>query len=128
MPRVLEFLLFDPTRPRTPDRPPLHNLQVGDLIDAHDPEPARGQTLGISVAPQHPLGPLLELRIEASRLPVACAVRLQVDAVQDLSYRTRADGLDDTIADRLAGQVGTAPVGDVQPSGDGFQTGQLHDL
>src|SRR5580700_11061952 len=128
VPDVLELLMFDAARPRTSDRAPLQNLQVGHFIDANDPEPARGQMLGISVAPQHPLGPFLELRVEATRLPVPGAVRLQVDAVQDLSYRTRADGLDDTIADGLSGQVGAAPVRDVQPFGDRLQTSQLHDL
>src|SRR5947209_15590891 len=88
MPDVLELLMFDRARPRTPDRTPLQNLQVGHLIDANDPEPSRSQILGISVAPQHPLGPLLELRVEATGLPVSGAVRLQVDAVQDLSHRT----------------------------------------
>jgi len=128
MPDVLELLMCDRARPRTPDRTPLQNLQVGHLIDANDPEPSRGQTLGISVAPQHPLGPLLELRVEATRLPVSGAVRLQVDAVQDLSHRTRTDGLDDAIADGLTGQVDAAPVRDRQPFGNRFQTSQLHDL
>jgi hypothetical protein len=35
-------------------------LAIGDLINADIPQPLRGQALGIVVAPQHLLGPLLE--------------------------------------------------------------------
>src|SRR5438132_9042863 len=54
---VLELLLFNRTWPRTPDWASLQNLEVWNLIDANDPESACSQTLGISVAPQHLLGP-----------------------------------------------------------------------
>jgi hypothetical protein len=53
---------------------------------------------------------------------------LQIDIVQDAANRCRANCWDDPVSHRLAGQVLTGPVGDVQPLGDWLQTGQFNDL
>ena len=42
--------------------------------------------------------------------------------------RPIADGRDDPIFDRLAGQILARPVGDVQALSDWLQAGQLNDL
>src|ERR1700722_14552345 len=125
---IFKFLPFDQTGDGPSDRLPLQNLEVGDFVHTDHPKPALGQIPAISVAPQHLFGPLLELGVQPRRLPVAGAVWLQVDVVQDLPHRARADGFDDAIHRRLAGQVQTGPVGDVQSFGDRLQTGQLDDL
>ena len=128
VPGVLELLLLDGAGDGPADRAPLQHLEVGHLIDRHRPDALAGQPLGIAVAPEHLLGPLLELGVEAGRPPVAGAVRLQVHVVQDPPDGAGADGVDDAVGDRLAGQVLAGPVGDVQPLGDRLQAGQLDDL
>ena len=111
-----------------PDRVPLQDLEVGLLIDADHPIALAGQPLGVGVAPEDLLGPLLELVVQPGRPPVPGAVRLEVHLVEDRADRPVADGRDDAVGDRLAGQVLAGPVGDVQALGDRLQAGQLDDL
>lgn len=128
MARVLKLLPFDEARDRPPDRTPLQHLKVGHLIDGYGPEALAGQSFRISVAPQHLLGPLLELGVQARSPPVAGAVWLQVHVVQDPLDRTGTDGVHDAIGDGLAGQIRAGPVRDVQSLGDRFQASQFDDL
>src|SRR5205085_10126994 len=81
-----------------------------------------------AIAPEDLLGALLELSIQGGSLPIARAVRLQIDLVQDVPHGAWADRGDDALRDRLPGQVETAPVSDLQPVRDGFEASQLHDL
>src|SRR3954471_11493340 len=78
MSNILEFLVLDDAGDGSPDRTTFQYLEVGDLIDADNPEAICRQTPGISVAPEHLLGPFLERGIQARRLPVARAVWLQI--------------------------------------------------
>ena len=55
-------------------------------------------------------------------------MRLEVHLIEDRLDRPIADGRDDPIFDRLAGQILARPVGDVQALGDWLQAGQLNDL
>ena len=104
MPGVLELLLFDRAGDRAADRVAFQNLMVGHLIGADHPIALLGQAVGVGVAPEDLLGPLLELRIQTSGPPVASPVGLQIDVVQDPADRPRADGRDDAVSDGLAGQ------------------------
>ncbi len=128
VPGVLELLLLDKTRNRSPDRATLQNLVVGHLIRRHRPDALASQPFRIAIAPKNLLRPLLELGVEAGGLPVAGAVRLQVHISQDSSDRARADVLDDAVSNGLVSQVLAGPVGDMQAFGDGLQTGQFDDL
>ncbi len=125
---VLELLLFDRAGNRSTDRVAFQDLMVGYLIGADDPIAPLGQAVGVGVAPEDLLGPLLELGIQASRPPVAGPMRLQVDVVQDPADSPLADGRDDAVSDRLSGQVFAGPMGNVQALGHGLQAGQLDDL
>ncbi|HEX9111609.1 MAG TPA: hypothetical protein VF845_09040, partial [Terriglobales bacterium] len=49
------------------------------------------------------------------------AMRLEVHLIEDRLNRPIADGRDDPIFDRLAGQILARPVGDVQALGDWLQ-------
>ena len=126
--RVLELLLFNRTGDRSANRTPFQDLAIGDLINADIPKPLRGQALGVAVAPQHFLGPLLELRIPPCRFPIACAVRLQVDVVQNTANRRGTDGRHNAIGDGLPRQVLARPMGDMQPFSHRLKAGQLNNL
>jgi hypothetical protein len=128
VPGVIELLLFDRAGDRPADRVPFEHLAVGHLVGADDPDPSLGQPLGVGVAPQDPLGPLLEPTVQVGGPPVPGAMGLEIDAVQDSADGAGAEGRDDAFEDGLAGQVPTGPVGDVQPPGDGLQAGQRDDL
>ena len=110
------------------DRDPFQDLAVGHLVGTHHPDPAPGQPLGLGIAPEHLLRPLLEPGVEAACPPVACPMGLQVDGVEDPSDRSGTDRRDDAVGDRLARQILTTPVRDVQPPGHGLQAGQRDDL
>src|SRR6266481_5588745 len=128
VPRVLELLLLDGAWQSLPNRVPLQNLVVRDLIHRDGPDALASQTLGLRVAPKYFLGPLLELGIEPCGSPVTRAMRLQIHVVQDASHGAGTDGVGQTIDDRLASQILAGPVGDVESFGDRLQAGQLHDL
>ena len=86
------------------------------------------QTLSMGVAPENFFGALFELCIQMRRFPIACAMRLQVHRVQNTPHSARADRRYNALNHHFAGQVLTAPVGNVQPLSDRFQTRQLHNL
>src|SRR2546428_835192 len=108
-PGVLELPLLDEAGDGPAQRPPFEDLGVGDLVGADDPEALVGQTPGVGVAPQHLLRPLLEAAVAPGGLPVTRAVRLQIDVVEEVPNGTRADGRDDALSNRLAGQILAAP-------------------
>lgn len=55
-------------------------------------------------------------------------MRLKVDMAKNVSNRSIADDGNDTILDRLAGQILARPMSDVQSLGDWFQACQSDDL
>src|ERR1700687_5132956 len=61
MPRVFELLLFDRAGDRTTNRVAFQNLMVGYLISADHAIALLGQAVGVGVAPEDLLSPLLEL-------------------------------------------------------------------
>ena len=128
VPGIVELLLLDRAGDAAADRHSLQDLAIGHLVGADDPEPVPHEFLGVGIAPEHLLGPLLEARVESSGPPVACPMGLQVDVIEDPPDRSGADRRDDTVGDRLERQILTGPVGDVQPPSHGFQTGQRDDL
>jgi hypothetical protein len=67
--RVLELLLLDRTGNRSAERTPFQDLAIGNLINADIPQPLRGQALGMAVAPQHFLSPVLELLRGCWKIP-----------------------------------------------------------
>ena len=87
MPGVLELPLFDRAGDRTTDRVSFQDLMVRNLIGTDYPVALLDQTVGVGVAPEDLLGPLLELSIQVSSPPVAGAVGLQVDVMQDPADR-----------------------------------------
>ena len=60
--------------------------------------------------------------------PVACAMRLQVNLIENPPDRSGADGRHDAVGDGLVSQILTGPVRDVQSPGHGLQTRQRDDL
>ena len=69
----------------------LQDLEGGDLIDTHDPDAPICQPGRIPIAPKDLLRSLFEPGIQTSRLPIAGAMRLQIDITQDLPHGPRAD-------------------------------------
>jgi len=128
MPGVLEFLLLDRTWDRPPQRVSLQDLKIRDLIDRQGPDAPTGQPFRIPIAPKHLLRSLFEPGVEASRLPVAAPMWLQVYIVENPLDRAGTDGVHDAVGDCLTSQVLGRPVGDMQSLGDGLQTGQFDDL
>lgn len=128
MPGVFELPMFDRSGDRTTNRVAFQNLMVRYLIGADHTITLLDQAVSIGVAPEDLLSPLLEPRIQASRPPVASAVRLQVDVVQDPADSPLADGWHNTVGDSLSGQIFAGPVGNVQALGHGLQAGQFDDL
>ena len=128
VPRVIELTLRDRAGDRMPDGMSFQDLEVGFLIGTDHPEAPPGQPLGVGVAPEDLLGTLLEVSVDARRPPIPRAMRLEVHLIEDRLDRPIADGRDDPIFDRLAGQILARPVGDVQALGDWLQAGQLNDL
>jgi len=128
VPRVIELALRDRAGDRMPDGMSFQDLEVGLLIGTDHPEALPGQPLGVGVAPKDLLGALLEQGVDAGRPPIPRAVRLEIHSMQDVSDRPIADGRDDPLLDRVAGQILARPVDDVQPLGDRLQTSQSNDL
>ena len=89
MPGVFELLLLDRAGDRSADRATLQHLLVGHLVGADHPIALSGQSVGVGVAPEDLLGPLLEQRVQPGCPPVAGPVRLQIDVVQDQTDRPR---------------------------------------
>ena len=125
---ILKFLLLNRTGNRPAKRATFQDLTVGYLIDTDRPETFFNQMVSVAVAPQDLLCATFELRIEAAGFPIASSMRLQVDFVQNPSDRARTDGRDDTIGNRLAGQIMTRPMGNVQSFSHRFQASQSYYL
>jgi len=128
MPNIVKLLLLDRPLDRSANWVTLQDLEGRDFIDAHNPDALLGKSIRIPIAPKDLLRPLLEPGIQASRLPVAGAMGLQIDVLQNAANRCRADRREDLVVHRLAGQVLTGPVRDVQPLGDRLQTSEFYDL
>ena len=125
---VLELLLLDRAGDGAPNRLTLKGLEIGHVVGADNQKPLLLPSVGVGVASQDLLCPLFETHIDASGLPVAGAMGLQINLMQDAPHRAGIDTWDDAVSHGLAGQLPAAQVGNVQPFGDRFQTGQLHDL
>src|SRR5512135_2260858 len=91
MPDVVELLLLDRPGDRSADRVTLQDLEGRDLIDTYHPDTLFGKPSRIGIAPEDLLCPLLEPGVQASRLPVAGAMGLQIHSVQDGSHGPWAD-------------------------------------
>ena len=128
MPRIVELLLLDRPGDRPAKRLPLQDLERGDLIDTNHPDALFGQPLRIPVAPQDLLRSLLEPGIQAGRLPVPSAMRLQIDVVQQSADGRGTDRTNDAVRHGLPSQVLAGPMRNVQPLGNRFQAAQLNDL
>lgn len=128
MPLVLELALLDRTGDGAANRHALQDLKVGQLVGTDHPVATAGQVVGVSVAPEDSYSSLHELGVQPCGLPEACAMRSQVNRVQDAADAARADGLGDAVLHGLACQVGAGPMRDVQPPGHRLQAGQLDDL
>src|SRR5262249_14938815 len=83
---VVELLLFDRPRDRSTDRTTLQYLKGRDLIDTHYPDALFGKSSRIRIAPKDLLRPFPEPGVQPCRLPVAGAMRLQIDISQDVSH------------------------------------------
>src|SRR5208283_637648 len=105
-----ELLLFDGPWNRSADRVTLQDLESRYLIDTHDPDALLGKSRRIRIAPKDLLRPLLEPGIQPRRLPIPSPMRLQIDIMQNAANRCRADGRDDFVIHRLAGQILAGPV------------------
>ena len=125
---VLELLLLDRAGDRVADRASLQNLAVRFLIGTDHPIAPLGQPIGVGIAPKNLLRPPFELGIDSGGPPVSCAVRLEVHPVEDHADRPVADGRDDTVFYRLAGQILARPMRDVQSLGDRLQARQPDNL
>src|SRR5271168_5497190 len=88
MPGVVKLLLLDRSRDRSADRMTLQDLESRDFIDTYNPDPLFGKPSRISIAPKDLLRSLLESGIHARRLPIAGAMRLQIDVAQNMSHGT----------------------------------------
>ena len=128
VPGIIELLLFDRPWNRSADRVSFQNLISWNLIDTHHPDALFGKSRRIPIAPKDLLRPLLELGVEPRRLPVPSPMRLQIDIMQNAANRCRADGRDDVVIHRLAGQILAGPVRDVQPLGNRFQASEFNEL
>jgi len=128
VPRVIELALRDRAGDRMPDGMSFQDLEVGFLIGTDHPEAPPGQPLGVGIAPEDLLGALLEMGVDPRCPPIPSAMWLEVHLIEDRLDRPIADGRDDPIFDRLAGQILARPVGDVQALGDWLQASQLNDL
>ena len=128
MPGVVKLLLLDRSRDRSADRITLQDLESWDFIDTHHPDALFCQPSRIPIAPKDLLRSLFEPGIQPRRLPIAGAMGLQIDIVQDVSHGAWADASHNPIRHGLAGQVITRPMRDVQSFGHRFQTSKFNDL
>ena len=101
MPCIVELLLLNRPWDRSADGMTLQDLEGGDFIDTHDPDALFCQPGRIPIAPKDLLRSLFELGIQAGRLPIAGAMRLQIDSTQDLPHGPWADVRHNPIRHRL---------------------------
>src|ERR1700722_376243 len=128
MPGIIELLLLDGPWDRSADRVTLQDLEGRDLIHTHHPDALVGKPIRISIAPKDLLRSFFEPGIQTGGLPIAGAMGLQIDIVQQTANRCRTDRADDAVLHSLASEVLAGPIGDVQALGNGFQTGQFNNL
>src|SRR5277367_3658324 len=128
MPGVVKLLLLDGPGDCSAERPTLQDLEGRNLIDTHNPDPLLGKSRRICIAPKDLLRSRLEPGVEARRLPVACAMRLQIDFAQNVTHGPGADSRNDSVRHGLSGQVITRPMRDVQSFGHRLQTSKFDDL
>src|SRR5512135_402986 len=128
LPGVLELPLLDRSGDRPADRTSLQDLAIGHLVGADDPDAPPGPSRRVGVAPEDLLGPLLEPGVPPGGPPVPCAMRLQIDLVQDPADGPGTDGRDDSVGDGLIRQVLARPMSDVEAPGHRCQAGQFDDL
>jgi hypothetical protein len=125
---VLKLLLLHGAGDGASNWVALEGLEIGHLVRADNPKSFSHQSVGVGIAPQNLLGTVFEVGIHTGRLPIAGAMRLQIDLVQDVPHATGAQMRNNAIGHGLAGQLLATPVGDVQSFGDRLQAGQLYDL
>lgn len=125
---IVERLLLDRTGDRPADRLTLQDLEGWYLIDANNPDALFHQALRIPIAPKDLLRPFLEPGIQSGGLPVAGAMGLQINIMQQTANRGWANRANDTVLHGLTGQVHARPMRDVQALGNRLQTGQFDDL
>lgn len=118
---IFKLLVLDVAGNGASDRVTFQDLTVGYLIGAQGPEASCRQPLGVGIAPQRLLGPVFKVRIQAGGFPIASPMWLQRYLMQNPTDGAVANRLNDTVGHRLAGQVMTRPVRDVQPLGYRFQ-------
>src|SRR5271165_3800290 len=128
MASVIKLLLLNRSWSRSANGVTFQHLEGRDLIDTHDPDASLRQPSRISIAPKDLLRSLFELSIQPGCLPIAGAMRLQIDIVQDSAHRPGAYASNNSVRDGLTGQVSTRPMRDVQPFGHRFQTSEFNDL
>src|SRR5271169_4665565 len=110
---IVELLLLDGSGDGSADGVTFQNLKGWNLIDTYHPDALFSQTIRIPIAPKDLRCSFLEPGIQASGLPIAGALRLQIDIMQDAANRCRTNRSDYTIVNCLASQVLARPVGDV---------------
>src|ERR1019366_5537786 len=125
---VVKLLLLNRSRDRSAKGVTFKYLKGRDLIDTHYPDALLRQPVRIPIAPKELLRSLFESSIQPRCLPIARAMGLQIDILQDSPHRARADASDNPIRPGLAGQVVARPMRDVQSFGDRLQTGEFNDL
>nr|WP_238603003.1 hypothetical protein [Fimbriiglobus ruber] len=125
---VFELLLLARTGDRSPDRVALEYLEVGFLVDGHDPDPVLRQSFRVGVAPQDLLLALFELLVEPGGAPVAGAVWLQVHIIENASDGPCGDRVHEAVGHRSASEILTRPGCDVQAFGHRLPTGACEDL
>ncbi len=125
---VVECLLCNGARDRTPERGAFQNLHSGHLVNAHHPPAGVSQADGLGIAPQHLFGTDPDVVIQAGSLPIPRAMRSQVHLPQDLAHRAGADGGNHAVGDHDLSQSPARPVRDVPPLGHGLQASQFDDL
>lgn len=125
---VLELLPLDQPRNRPTNWMALQSLQVRHLIDTDDPNAVLCQRLSMGIAPQDRRRPGQKLLIQSGRLPVARAMRLQIDFLKNTPNLPGADAGHDAVKHGLASQIGARPMGDVQAAGNGLKAGQFNNL
>ncbi len=128
MPCVIKFLLLNRSRDGSADAMAFQDLEVRNLVDTDDPDALVRETCRIPIAPKDLLRSVLESLIQASRLPIASAMRLKINVAQNVSHRAGADLGNDSVGPGLPRQIPAGPMRDVQPFGHGLQTCQFNDL
>lgn len=117
---VLELLLLDGAGNGAPNRVALQGLEIGHLIHANDQKSTFHQSVGVGVTPEDLLGSAFEVGIRPGCLPVAGAVWLQIDLMQDAPHGPGAQARNNAVGHRLIGKIagfnGATNVGKYDPA------------